>query len=313
MAISHYLKEIGRGARGAKAVDRAQAADLFGQILDGQVTDLEIGAFCIAMRIKGETLEEMSGFLDATHARIARFPATDRPLIVLPSYNGARKLPVLTPLLALLLAREGLPVLLHGMRTEARRVLASDVLMAMGIAPITAAHALANGEVAHIETRHLHPRLAQLLAAREVIGLRNPAHSVVKLINPGASNALVISSYTHPEYFETLSETYSALGMSGVLSRGLEGEVAADPRRSPRYDGFVRGTHLVLQEQSPGTAGEVPGLPTEIDVATTARYTQQVLDGQLPVPAAIAQQVQYIVQIAQRVREEDPTSCATAQ
>ena len=313
MAISHYLKEIGRGARGAKAVDRAQAADLFGQILDGQVTDLEIGAFCIAMRIKGETLEEMSGFLDATHARIARFPATDRPLVVLPSYNGARKLPVLTPLLALLLAREGLPVLLHGMRTEARRVLASDVLMAMGIEPITTPRKLANGEVAHIETRHLHPRLAQLLAAREVIGLRNPAHSVVKLIDPGAGNALVISSYTHPEYFETLSETYAALGMSGVLSRGLEGEVAADPRRSPRYDGFVRGTHLVLQEQSPGTVGEVPGLPTEIDVATTARYTQQVLDGQLPVPAAIAQQVQYIVQIAQRVREEDPTSCATAQ
>ncbi|MDU7587720.1 MAG: DNA-binding protein YbiB, partial [Acidovorax sp.] len=41
MGISHYIKEIGRGARGAKALDRAQAADLFGQVLDGQVTDLE--------------------------------------------------------------------------------------------------------------------------------------------------------------------------------------------------------------------------------------------------------------------------------
>ncbi|MBF5006156.1 DNA-binding protein YbiB [Diaphorobacter caeni] len=309
MGISHYLKEIGRGARGAKAIDRTQAADLFGQILDGQVTDLEIGAFCIAMRIKGETLEEMSGFLDATHARIARFPATDTPTIVLPSYNGARKLPVLTPLLALLLAREGLPVLLHGMRTEARRVLASDVLIALDIAPSTAPRALANGEVAHIDTQHLHPRLARLLAAREIIGLRNPAHSVVKLINPGAANALVISSYTHPEYFDTLRETYSALGMNGVLSRGLEGEVAADPRRSPRYDGFVRGTHHLLQEQSPGTATDVPGLPTEIDVATTAQYTKDVLDGRRTVPAAIAQQVQFIIQTARRVREEQST-CA---
>ncbi|QIL81021.1 DNA-binding protein YbiB [Diaphorobacter sp. HDW4A] len=307
MGISHYLKEIGRGARGAKAIDRAQAADLFGQILDGQVTDLEIGAFCIAMRIKGETLEEMSGFLDATHARIARFPATDTPTIVLPSYNGARKLPVLTPLLALLLAREGLPVLLHGMRTEARRVLASDVLVALGIASSTAPRALGSGEIAHIDTQHLHPRLASLLAAREVIGLRNPAHSVVKLMNPGAAKALVISSYTHPEYFDTLSETYAALGMNGVLSRGLEGEVAADPRRSPRYDGFVRGTHQLLQDQSPGTAAEVPGLPAEIDVTTTAQYTKDVLDGQRPVPAAIAQQVQFIVQTARRVREEQST------
>ena len=45
-----------------------------------------------------------------------------RPLVVLPSYNGARKLPVLTPLLALLLARRGLPVLIHGTATESARV-----------------------------------------------------------------------------------------------------------------------------------------------------------------------------------------------
>ena len=84
MGISQYIKEIGRGARGAKALDRPQAADLFGQVLDGGVSDLEIGAFCIAMRIKGETVEEMSGFLDAVHARVARFPASadGRPVIV---------------------------------------------------------------------------------------------------------------------------------------------------------------------------------------------------------------------------------------
>jgi len=63
MSISQYIKEIGRGARGAKALTRAQAADLFGQVLDGQVTDLEIGAFCLAMRIKGETADEMCGGL----------------------------------------------------------------------------------------------------------------------------------------------------------------------------------------------------------------------------------------------------------
>ena len=304
MGISHYLKEIGRGARGAKAVDREQATDLFGQILDGSVSDLEIGAFCIAMRIKGESLDEMSGFIDATHARIAKFKAGNRPIVVLPSYNGARKLPVLTPLLALLLAREGLPVMLHGMRTEARRVLAADVLTALGVAPSTAARTLNDGEMAHIETRHLHPGLATLLAARDKIGLRNPAHSVVKLISPVESESLVISSYTHPEYFETLGATYKALGMSGLLSRGLEGEVATDPRRTPRYDGFVRGEHLLLQEQGAGTVNAVPGLPTEIDIATTARYTQQVLDGALPVPEALATQVQYIVQMAKKMAQQ---------
>ena len=118
MGISQYIKEIGRGKQGARSLSREHAADLFGQVLDGAVTDLEVGAFCMAMRIKGETPEEMAGFLDATHARMHHVPAGGEPVVVLPSYNGARKLPVLTPLLALLLARRGLPVLIHGTATE---------------------------------------------------------------------------------------------------------------------------------------------------------------------------------------------------
>lgn len=306
MGISHYIKDIGRGARGARAVTRAQAQDLLGQVLDGTVTDLEIGAFCIAMRIKGETAEEMGGFLDALHARSRMFAASSRPTIVLPSYNGARRLPVLTPLLALLLAREGLPVLVHGMRTEARRVLASDVLQALGIAatqapgdPSAQLPAIAPGTVAHIATEALQPGLARLLAVRDVIGLRNPGHSAAKLYAPCAGPCVLITSYTHPEYAGMLQECLQGRGATALLSRGLEGEVVADPRRLPRYDGFVYGAHRLLQEQQPGTAAEVPGLPEAIDVDTTAAYTRRVLAGELPVPEAIAQQVAYILQIVQ--------------
>ena len=74
MGISAYLKEIGRGAQGARALSREQAADLMGQVLDGQCTDLELGAFCIAMRVKGETPAEMAGFLDAVDTRITKLP-----------------------------------------------------------------------------------------------------------------------------------------------------------------------------------------------------------------------------------------------
>ncbi|ADX46952.1 Glycosyl transferase, family 3 [Paracidovorax avenae ATCC 19860] len=305
-SISHYLKDLGRGARGARAIGREQAADLFGQVLDGQVTDYEVGAFCIAMRIKGETADEMCGFLDATHARLAPVPAGDVPTIVLPSYNGARRLPVLTPLLALLLAREGLPVLLHGMRTEARRVLASDVLQALGVAPMESPEAVAPGSVAHVRTGLLCPGLARLLAVREVVGLRNPGHSVVKLMNPVRGPSLLVTAYTHPEYLEMLHATFAARGMDVLLSRGLEGEVAADPRRTPRYDAFVRGAHHVWDEQQPGTAAEVPGLPADIDVDSTARYTQQVLAGELPVPAPLSRQVEHILRLAR----QNPTETA---
>ena len=309
MALGPYIKIIGRGARGAGALERAQAADLLGQVLDGQASDLEIGAFCVAMRIKGETAEEMCGFLDAVQARIARFPAgaDGRPLIVLPSYNGARKLPVLTPLLALLLARQGQRVLLHGMRTEARRVLASDVLEALDVPALKAIKQIASGEMAHVDTALLHPGLARLLAVRATLGLRNPGHSVAKLLSPCDGPTLVVASYTHPAYFELLCATFSTLGMHALLSRGLEGEVAADPRRTPRYDAFVAGAHALLDEQQPGTASEVPGLPSAIDVASTATYTRRVLAGELPVPAALQRQVEHIVHLSARIAAKAPS------
>ena len=301
VGIAQYIKEIGRGPRGAKPLTREQATDLFGQVLDGTVTDLEIGAFCLAMRIKGETSEEMAGFLDATHARLNRIPATQRPLIVLPSYNGARKLPVLTPLLALLLAREGLPVLVHGTQTESRRITASSVLETLGIPTMAGVQPITDGSVAHIDTGVLHPGLKRLLEVRQTVGLRNPGHSVVKLMQPGVGTQIVVSSYTHPEYFSMICDTFATLQMQAVLTRGLEGEVVSDPRRTPQIHGFVNGEHTELATQQPGTLSEVPGLPTEIDAATTADYTRRVLAGDAPVPESIARQVHHITTIAARL------------
>jgi anthranilate phosphoribosyltransferase len=298
MGISQYIKEIGRGARGAKPLTRAQATDLFGQVLDGTVTDLEVGAFCLAMRIKGETPEEMAGFLDATHARLNRYPASERPLIVLPSYNGARKLPVLTPLLALLLAREGLPVLVHGTATESTRVLASNVLAALGTPAQSAIKTIANGEVAFAPTELLSPGLKRLLDVRRTVGLRNPGHSVAKLMQPAAGPCLVVASYTHPAYAESMAATFELMGMNALLSRGLEGEVVSDPRRTAQIEGFVHGQRIELQAQQPGTLEAVEGLPADIGVEATAAYTRRVLAGELPVPPAIAQQVRHITQLA---------------
>ncbi|BEP69993.1 MULTISPECIES: DNA-binding protein YbiB [unclassified Variovorax] len=298
MGISHYIKEIGRGARGARPLTREQACDLFGQVLDGTVTDLEIGGFCLAMRIKGETPEEMAGFLDATHARLNPVTTRGGPLIVLPSYNGARKLPVLTPLLALLLAREGLAVLVHGSASETSRVLASNVLSALDMPPMTTLTPIAAGQVGFAPTELLNPALKRLLDVRRVVGLRNPGHSVVKLMRPTTGPCVVVASYTHPEYARTMGETFELTGMTALLSRGLEGEVVSDPRRTAQIDGFVRGVRSELQAQAAGTAADVPGLPKEIDVATTAAYTRRVLAGELPVPEAIATQVRHITELA---------------
>jgi anthranilate phosphoribosyltransferase len=322
MGIGKYIKEIGRGKDGARPLTREQAADLFGQVLDGTVTDLEIGGFCLAMRIKGETAQEMAGFLDATHQRLklvpeiavtpspvaplpgASAPAVahpSRPVIVIPSYNGARKLPVLTPLLALLLAREGLPVLVHGTATEPTRVYTSKVLSALGIPSQAAIKTIANGEIAFAPTELLCVGLARLLDVRRVVGLRNPAHSVVKLMNPCAGKSLIVSSYTHPEYAISMAATFELMQSNALLLRGTEGEAVADPRRMPQMDGFVAGQRAVLQEAQTGTLPTLPELPKEFDAETTAAYIQRVMAGNSPVPPSIARQVEHILLLSRQL------------
>lgn len=295
MSISHYIKEIGRGRDGARALERAQATDLMGQILEGQVTDLELGAFCIAMRIKGETAQEMAGFLDATHARLQPIQASS-PVVVLPSYNGARKLPVLTPLLAHLIAREGVAVVMHGTPTEANRITSREVLHLLNVHALEQPRAVNAGEVVFAPTEILCPGLQRLLEVRRVVGLRNPAHSLVKLMNPTtAANALLVSSYTHPEYARSMAATFELTGARALLLRGTEGEVVADARRTPQMDAFVHGTRTSLVEAQIGSLIKLPELPTAIDPVTTARYTQAVLNGELPVPAPLASQVQAVL------------------
>ena len=294
MGIGHYIKDIGRGKDGARALGRAQAADLMGQVLDQQISDLELGAFCIAMRIKGETPEEMAGFLDATHARLNKVHTGQAPTVVLPSYNGARKLPVLTPLLALLLAREGVAVVVHGSATEDKRVSSQAVFSHLGIEALAHVAPAAAGQVQFIPTGVLHAGLDRLLAVRRVVGLRNPGHSLVKLMNPCDGAALVVSSYTHPEYLQSMSATFALTGQHALLLRGTEGEPVADARRTPAMDVFKDGQTLRVQEQQEGSLAKMPELPGT-DAAATAVYIEHVLQNLLPVPAPIALQVQHIL------------------
>ena len=303
MGISQYIKEIGRGKDGARSLPRVQAADLLGQVLDGTVTDLEIGAFCLAMRIKGETPEEMAGFLDATHQHLNLLPPhiSGTPTVVIPSYNGARKLPVLTPLLALLLARGGVAVLIHGTPTEPSRVFASEVLLQLGIPAQAAIKSIAPGEVVFVPTGLLCPALKRLLDVRRVVGLRNPAHSLVKIMNPCVGKSLVVSSYTHPEYAVSMAQTIELTQTNALLLRGTEGEGVADARRTPQMQAFINGQSQWLQAAQAGTLASLPDLPKTTDAAITAAYIQAVMTGQQSIPAPIAVQVEHILHLVKQL------------
>ncbi|PXW93294.1 anthranilate phosphoribosyltransferase [Sphaerotilus hippei] len=305
MSIAPYLKIIGRGKEGARALDRAQALDLMQRILEGRVSDLELGGFALAMRIKGESAQELDAFVEATMQHTLAL-ASATPAVLLPSYNGARKLPNLTPLLALLLARRGVPVLVHGPIADPGRVTSAAVFDALGLPPVADADAVqarwAAGQPAFIALEVLNRPLAQLLAVRQVLGLRNPGHTVAKLL-PAVPGGLRVVNHTHPEYALSLSQYLRDSCADAMLMRGTEGEPVADCRRQRQFDVYLGGelrTDLGAEPQD-GVLATLPELPEGIDAATTAAYIEDLLAGRAPVPAPIERQVDCLLAARERM------------
>ncbi|MCW0352960.1 DNA-binding protein YbiB [Pantoea ananatis] len=297
MELNKIIKEVGRGKNHARDIDFDTALALYGAMLDGEVPDLEMGSILIALRIKGEGEAEMRGFYQAMQSRVMRLQApSGRPMpVVIPSYNGARRQGNLTPLLAQVLNRLGLPVLVHGVSEDATRVTSEAVFAALGIVPVTTAEQaqakLDRGELAFITIDHLCPPMAKQLSLRWRMGVRNSAHTLAKLATPfGEREALRLSSVSHPEYVPRVATFFSAIDAPTILLNGTEGEVYANPQRCPAisYVGGAAQQAEVWVERQPEVA--VP-LPADKSAAETARWTEEVLNHQRPLPEALRLQI----------------------
>ena len=319
MSIAPYLKEIGRGAAGSRSLSQQAAHDLMAEVLAGRAPAPAVGAFVMAMRVKGETLDELVGFLQAVQECCEPVPSPS-PVVLIPSYNGSRKLPNLTPLLALWLAREGLRVLVHGPVAEPGRVTTAAVLQDLGMPPALKVQdiqrAWSRREPAFVPTEVLCPPLQGLLALRRDIGLRGPGHTVAKMINPvQGAPALRLVNHTHPEFGALMSHWAQREAVDAMLLRGTEGEAVADARRQPRIDTWLGGTLRpeLSTAAHEGVLTELPLLPRDTDAASTAVYVQEVLSGMRPAPAPLARQAALIIAAtsALQSRPADP-SCTPA-
>lgn len=292
MNLSAIIKEVARGAHGAGDLAEPDAFSLYAAMLDGAVPDMEMGALLIAFRIKGESLAEMTGFHRALAGRTARLAAPEgKRVVLLPSYNGARKQPNLTPLLALMLARRGVPVLVHGVLEDYGRVTTAAILAALGVAPcasLAAAQAALNvGAVAFLTAEQLAPGLQRLLATRARLGLRSSSHSLVKLMDPFDGAGMRVVAVTHPDYLKRMGEFLVETRARALLMRGTEGEPVASTRRRQAIEYFHDGqaSTLVAQGES-GAAGPLPAL----DALATAEWIARALAGAIAIPAALLMQ-----------------------
>jgi len=318
MAITRFIKDVARGAAGARSLRRASAQELMGAVLDGELSGPELGAFVIAMRMKGETLDELCGFLDAVHTRCLLLHSR-RPVVVIPSYNGARRLPNLTPLLALALAQAGLNVLVHGPLHDPVRVTSAEILTNLGMSAArneTEVHgAWARQQPAFVATATLCPTLQALLDVRQVVGLRNAGHTVAKMLHPfGAQRALRLVNFTHPEFGALMTAWAQRESADALVLRGTEGEPVADPRRRPRMDAYAHGTACAAASclAQEGVVSDMPLLPNERGAASTALYVQSLLAGEKPMPAPLAQQIRSVLALMADIEHPAPLASLPA-
>jgi anthranilate phosphoribosyltransferase len=301
MKYDRIIKEIGRGAKGARPLSQDEAQALFADILDGIVPDMELGAILLSMRIKGEELEELLGFEAAMHARCRQIIVPPGPrCVVLPTYNGARKQANLMPLVAQLLARQGIPVLIQGRHDFDSRVSPFELLAALDIPCAAslneAAQSLQSQKIACLPVDMLCPGLDRLLSLRPRLGVRNSGHTLAKLLDPAPGRSVRVVAVTHPEYLLRMEEMLQHEQATALLMRGTEGEAYASPRRRPRLMGFVRGecSELFAQESL-----EAPAPVEEAcSIANNAAAVRAMLAGTQPVPQAILDQVSALAELA---------------
>lgn len=306
-----FIKEIGRGTKGARSISRDDAQRLYVAMLDGRVSDLELGALLLALRIKGESVEEIAGFLDAAETSFEKLPVPQGAFapVVIPSYNGSRQMANLTPLLAMLLARQGVPVLIHGVISDPGRVTTAEILQELGV-PFAhsipeAQQGFARNTPVFMPIEALAPSMARLLGLRRILGVRNTTHTLVKIIQPFAGPALRLSSYTHPEYLEMLTNYFTTAAPAergdAFLMRGTEGETVANAKRAQQIEWFHahQSTTLVQKQEA---VDELPPLPPQRDAAATAQWISAALRGEQPVPRPIAEQVEHCLRVAKQLR-----------
>lgn len=273
-----YIKTVGTGERGRRALTRDEAHDATRAILAGEATDVQAAAFLTAMRIKGENPEELAGMADALRERAIHLEArTDRTLVACAGgYDGCVDAPSLSLAAGIVAAAAGAGVVVHCGATLGPKygVTPADVLGALGgVARPSGADSEAMLERAGVTVVHAGEALdgwAAAAAIRDEVGLRSPLNSAEKLVDWFGATRFVVG-YAHSQYAARLCGALDLLGAERAYAvRGPEG---SDVLRPGRPSAHLGGEPLELPESVGDRLEPAPG------AEAAAGLTRAVVDG----------------------------------
>ena len=207
-----HVATLGRGPGRGRALTRDEAREAFGMVLRGEVDPVQVGAFLMLLRYRGEDPDEITGLVEAVRdaAGLGR-ETLGRASIPLepvdldwPSYGAGRTRAAPWFLLsALALADSGWRVLMHGSNAFSGGIAVADALAALGRPAQTDAQAvdtaLRRERFAYWPVSAMAPAIDRLLDLRRLFGLRSPVNTVARLLDPADARASVDGVF-HPAY-----------------------------------------------------------------------------------------------------------------
>ena len=226
------IGKVGSGEHTSTGLSRHEARDAMDLMLLGLANDAQLGAFLIAHRIRRPLPIELTGMLDSYRKHGPRLETPGRRALCFGvPYDGRNRTAPLLPLIALVLASSGLPVVLHGgdpMPVKFGITLA-ELFAALGIewrglSLGTLQQRLNDHNLALSHQPDHFPAAERLLPARDEIGKRPPVASLELLWTPHRGDHLLVSGFVHPPTESRAWEALTAAGETDVLTvKGLEG------------------------------------------------------------------------------------------
>lgn len=275
--FAQYVRIVGKGKNGARSLSYDEAYQAFGMILKNEVLDVQLGAFLMLLRVKEESVDELAGFVQATRDQL-NFKTLDVDLDW-SSYAGKRKHYPWFILAALTLAKHGYNIVMHGASGHTmNRVYTEQVLTYLGY-PICQNDAeveqqLQQQHFAYIPLDVISPILSDLIALRNVMGLRSPIHTLARLINPFNAKA-TLQAIFHPAYRGSHQQAAFRLGYkNSAVIKGEGGEFERNPDAKTLICGIKDGE--LYEHELPKLTDNRSPIEEELDLA---RF-KAVWDGQ---------------------------------
>ena len=201
---------------GAQTLTTAESETLFNAIMLGELSNEQISAMLVALKVRGETIDEVNGAVLAAVKNAKPFPTPDYPFadIVGTGGDGANTINISTAS-AIVAAACGAKVAKHGNRSVSSKSGASDVLTALGVnvnvTPEQARQALDDIGVCFLFAQQYHSRFKHVAPVRAALKTRTLFNILGPLINPARPTYHLLGVYA-PELVKTYAETAVALG-----------------------------------------------------------------------------------------------------